>query len=424
MEANITTRSATSFRIEVEIPYEFTSMLEAERIIQQQINKAGTLATGEALQQFDTDGSPIFVAGQKLTSKGPISKTYETPYGDVRIDRHVYQSAHGGRGYCPLEYHARIVTTATPKYAKMVSSKYADGSGLRVQHDLLENHGRSIAKSHVQRICEVVGSIAEAKETTWNYALPGFDTPVATVTLGVDGTGMLMCEDGARQAMVGTLACYDADGMRLHTTYIAARPEYGKATFFRRMEEEIGRMKQRYPTVRYVGLADGAKDNWTFLEQHTETQILDFYHVTKYLGDVGQAVIPKTKREQWMEDTCHSLKHTTDGVQAVYAELQGYGTRNLTARKRESVATAVTYFENHKHQMAYADAVAHYIPIGSGVTEAACKVIVKQRLCGSGMQWKDDGAAVVLTLRCLAYSEGRWEQFWQKIDRYGFSLAS
>ncbi len=40
-------------------------------------------------------------------------------------------------------------------------------------------------------------------------------------------------------------------------------------------------------------------------------------------------------------------------------------------------------------------------PIGSGVTEAACKVIVKQRLCCSGMKWKESGAAAVLSLRCL-----------------------
>lgn len=424
MDAKIVKRSATTYTIEIEIPYDFSSMLEAEQTIQTQVNKVGTLATGEALTQFDTDGSPIFVEGKKWTSKGQLPKTYQTPYGDVTIARHVYQGVAGGRGYCPLEHHARIITTATPKYAKMVSSKYADGSGLRVQQDLQENHGRSIAKSHIQQICEVVGSIAAVKEATWTYALPPFERPVKTVTIGVDGTGMVLCEEGARQAMVGTLALYDAQGMRLHTTYIAACPEYGKATFFRRMEVEIGRMKQRYPTARYVGLADGAHDNWTFLEPHTEVQLIDFYHAAKYLGDVGQAVIPKKTRDKWLEETCHELKHTVGAVEEVCEELQGYLTRDLSERKRQAVAAAATYFENHKHQMAYAAARNQQIPSGSGVTEAACKVIVKQRLCGSGMQWKEEGAAMVLTLRCLAYSEGRWAQFWQKIDRYGFSLAS
>jgi hypothetical protein len=71
-------------------------MLKAEAVIQTQVNKVGTLATGEALRQFDTNGAPIMVAGQKLTSKSQIDKTYQTPYEDVRIARHVYQSSLGG----------------------------------------------------------------------------------------------------------------------------------------------------------------------------------------------------------------------------------------------------------------------------------------------------------------------------------------
>jgi hypothetical protein len=70
--------------------------------------------------------------------------------------------------------------------------------------------------------------------------------------------------------------------------------------------------------------------------------------------------------------------------------------------------------------MNYAQALEHNLPIGSGVTEAACKVLVKQRLCGAGMKWGGRGAAVVLSLRALNYTPSRWDQFWNKIDRYGF----
>ena len=124
MDAKIVGRSEKSYTVEVEIPYG-KSMLESEEAIQRQINKAGSLATGESLLKFDTDGSPVVVDNKKMTSKGKIAKTYQTPYGDVMIERHVYQGASGGRGYCPLEKNARIITTATPKFAKMVSSKYA-----------------------------------------------------------------------------------------------------------------------------------------------------------------------------------------------------------------------------------------------------------------------------------------------------------
>jgi hypothetical protein len=59
------------------------------------------------------------------------------------------------------------------------------------------------------------------------------------------------------------------------------------------------------------------------------------------------------------------------------------------------------------------------LPIGSGGTEAACKTLVKQRLCGSGMRWKSQGAKVVLSLRALVQTTNRWQQFWDKINQFG-----
>jgi hypothetical protein len=71
--------------------------------------------------------------------------------------------------------------------------------------------------------------------------------------------------------------------------------------------------------------------------------------------------------------------------------------------------SAITYFVNNKKIMKYAANIDDNLPIGSGVTEAACKLIVKQPLCNSGMRWKEEGAAAVLSLRTLSYSEGRWD---------------
>jgi hypothetical protein len=63
------------------------------------------------------------------------------------------------------------------------------------------------------------------------------------------------------------------------------------------------------------------------------------------------------------------------------------------------------------------------IPIGSGVTEAACTVLVKQRLCGSRMKWMEPGAAAVLSLRCLTYTSERWSLYGSRIDQGGSPVA-
>ncbi len=81
-----------------------------------------------------------------------------------------------------------------------------------------------------------------AKEEQWSYQLPELEADVATVGIGVDGTCLLMCLDGWREAMVGTISLYDKVGERLHTTYVGATPEYGKKTFNRRMESEIAKV--------------------------------------------------------------------------------------------------------------------------------------------------------------------------------------
>ena len=52
------------------------------------------------------------------------------------------------------------------------------------------------------------------------------------------------------------------------------------------------------------------------------------------------------------------------------------------------------------------------LPIGSGVVEAANKVLVTQRLKRSGMRWKIDGGQAVLTFRALIKSD-RFDTAWE-----------
>jgi len=71
--------------------------------------------------------------------------------------------------------------------------------------------------------------------------------------------------------------------------------------------------------------------------------------------------------------------------------------------------------------MNYADYLEKGYPIGSAVTEAACKVVVKQRLAAAGMKWKTDNIQYMLLLRGLACTKTRWRQFWNKVDRHGIA---
>ena len=88
--------------IALDLP-EDMAMMDCEASILEALNEAGSQATGEWLRRFDTDGSPIEVGGTKFTSKGRVLKNYQTPYGEVAVARHVYQSSAGGATYFPLD---------------------------------------------------------------------------------------------------------------------------------------------------------------------------------------------------------------------------------------------------------------------------------------------------------------------------------
>jgi hypothetical protein len=357
-------------------------------------------------------------------SKGQLPCTYQTPYGATVVERHVYQTAQGGATFCPLERAARIVLTSTPRFAQQVSDKYAEMAGGRVIRDLAGNHRREVSLAFVQDLAGVVAAAVQAKEETWQYATPPLAAPVRTVSLGVDGTCILQVDEGGREVMVGTVSLYDRQGERLHTLYVAAAPEYGKEQFFTRLDREIAHVKELYPQAQYTGVADGAADNWTYLQQHTTSQCLDFQHVVSYVRRAAKAACPRrlAEREAWVEDWCHRLKHERGAAEQLWTELQTLAAGTVAATHRKDLEEALTYVTNHRHQMKYAERLGQHLPIGSGVTEAACKTLVKMRLCRSGAKWSTAGAGTVLSLRALSYSAGRWEQFWAKVDQYGFPI--
>ena len=58
-------------------------------------------------------------------------------------------------------------------------------------------------------------------------------------------------------------------------------------------------------------------------------------------------------------------------------------------------------------------------PVLRGLSRARIKHNSQRR----GSEAKE-GSAVVLSLRTLSYTPERWEQFWSKVDRWGFPFAA
>jgi hypothetical protein len=403
------------------------SMMEMEDKICEALNLAGSELTGEALKTFDTLGQPLKFGDVKFTVQQKSTKDYETPYGRVPIERHIYQTNEGGKTYCPLDVNARIIKSSTPRFAQIVTSKYASQGAIDVQKDLEISNGRKISRSFIQNVAETIGAFAQAVEEPMDYQIPEMkkDEKVTIVAFSLDGTCMNIISEGYREAMTGTLSLYNAAGDRLHTIYLGAAPEYGKESFLQKLEREITKIKQKFPDAIFVGLADGALCNWKFLEQHASIRILDFYHATEYLALASEAFAKdQGARKAWLDKACHSLKHDEGGAYALLMEMEEKKKSKPKPAKRdqalqEKLDKAITYFTNQLGRMDYKKYTDQNLPIGSGVTEAACKTLIKQRLCNSGMKWKNAGAQIVISLRSMARTEGRWAQFWERFNSQG-----
>lgn len=425
MEPEVRTNSDGTVTFSITLPQASAelSMLAQEERLMAALNAVGRAGAKHLLTAFDADAQALVQDGRNWTSKGKVAKIYETPWGEVMLDRHLYQSSAGGVTICPLEGRARIVGgTATPHLARSLGHKYANSNARAVVRDLQENHGRKLAPSYVADIAQAVAEAAGQPVVEQTAHAPqSAPTAVASAVLGLDGTCALFCQEGFKQCMVGTIALYDRAGERLETIYLGQAPQLGKGEFLERLDAEWQRVCQRYPKASRVALSDGARDYEPWLAARTEWQILDFYHASGYLAAAAPAMKGrKAERAQWLEGACHALKHERGAAQRLAEELSAQAQAGSRTRAGAAALSAASgYFDHNIQRMNYALFGAMNFPIGSGVTEAACKTLVKLRLCGSGMKWTRSGAQTVLTLRALLLSTSRWTSLWTYFDKNG-----
>ena len=392
--------------------------LEQEEQISEALSEVGLLAIELTLKRLDTDGKPVVSGNINYTSRGLEKKKFQSSWGEVAIDRHVYQSSQGGKLLIPMEQRAKIIGgTVTPFFAKIVSWKYAQMSASKVREDLSLNHRRPTSRCLIQRIGEKVGELAQEAEFEISYALPELPAVVKHVAVSRDGTTTPIVKEGYRETMCGTLSLYDAKGERMHTIYAACAPELGKNNFDKVMDMELAKVRKSFPQVTYIGLADGAKNNWNYLDSRTDVQILDFYHGSEHLSSVSYAMqSDEVARKRWLSEACHDLKHKPNAAVYILRELKAQQ-KDASGKNEELLKENITYFQNNLKRMNYHGYQKKNFPIGSGVTEAACKVVAKQRLSGSGMKWTIDAAQNMLLLRSIICTDGRWQQLWNYFVR-------
>jgi hypothetical protein len=144
-------------------------------------------------------------------------------------------------------------------------------------------------------------------------------------------------------------------------------------------------------------------------------RILDFPHAAEYLSKAAQAAFGPGTREAsvWLDEWAPRLKNgDPDAVLAALRRLPMPDPAAASVRR-----IALRYLCQRREQLAYASFQQQGYPIGSGIAESACKLVVEARLKGSGMHWKRTNVSPMLALRGIACSD-RWETAWPRIWTY------
>ena len=87
-----------------------------------------------------------------------------------------------------------------------------------------------------------------------------------------------------------------------------------------------------------------------------------------------------TKMRQWLKE------HPQGAAQVARSAMQHLDARKMTKPQKTEFWKAYRYLRRHRRLMDYAGYRRRGLPIGSGVTEAACKTVFTQRFKRSGMR--------------------------------------
>ena len=163
-----------------------------------------------------------------------------------------------------------------------------------------------------------------------------------------------------------------------------------------------------------LAIADGADWIYNQLTDKIPTLdefILDFYHLSEHIWLACNTCfgVGSEKAACFALELLHLAKH--EGITEILSILASERKALRSPGKRKALEELISYIAKRMGQCDYPRYVSEGWQIGSGPTEAMCKVLT-YRLKGSGMRWDRQGAEPMMALIALEQSNA-WQSYWQ-----------
>jgi alkylhydroperoxidase/carboxymuconolactone decarboxylase family protein YurZ len=422
-----------------------------EKDLQQATRELGRLAAQWAynhLEPADAHDLPTEVHYEgsrfrRLTKKTP--QQVSTLFGTITVRRLGYRAApaEGEPVLFPLCRALGLVHGATPALLERVAHYQAESGATQKQtlERLRQEHG---VRWGVKRLRQVTAFVAQAMEghraaaqaeqvLGWleqAQASRGRHRPVLSVgrdgiTLGLRLKGCTLYE----VATTGTLTVYDRRGRRLGTVYLAYTPESGQGTMSVQLTALLKEVLQRWqgPLPRLSYVTDAGDHETAYYRnvlrrlRHPRTGqrlhwhwVVDFYHASGRVWTLAEALFGAGQRSWSWARKMQKLLVKPGGIgRLLHSAAALRGRVKPRGKRLADFRRAYRYLQARRQHLRYAEYRRVGLPIGSGVTEAACKTVYTQRLKLSGMRWQKAGAQTILTLRVILLS-GIWDKVYER----------
>ena len=440
------------------------SEVDLERLegdVQDRLNAIGRALMAEVLEHADVTAPEVTINGKRWGNRRESPGTYYFKFGEVKVSRSIYSQSGGGPIAVPLELRVGMVEG---RYSPQVASLVCRVAAVMTAEEgatILKDAGVAMfSSSTLKRLPKLIAARYEANRAEINEELrcdEQVPTAAVTVQVGLDGVMVPMDAENAKprgrkadfpkaprheirygptstkspaledgldgrawhEASVGTLAFYDEDGNELRTIYLGRMPEAKMGTLADDLELELHNVLALRPELDIVFASDGDRHQWEILEQIAlrlpqfatgEVRfLLDFFHAAEHLADAAALVhgggTPEC--EVAASGWSSTLKSIKDGAERVLKKLRYHRDQLSTQEKRESMQEIIDYLATNKGagRLNYSEARAANKPIGTGVTEAACKTVVNTRMKRSGMRFEYHGGQTAMLFRTTHLSE-------------------
>ena len=303
---------------------------EVELRVREATNEFARDVMGAVIENRDDGASRIERDGQSWFRVAVTPKTIMTSLGPVTYRRARYRSGASGASPVPVDESLGLVDDYLTRpaaelgllmmghcTAREAAAFFAKTGAMTPSVSTLQRLTLSMHECWESLGPEALGGIREAEgipqdATTASVSLDGVMVPLRP---GEDGRA----EASWREAACGTVSFHDADGKRLKTLYLGRMPQSGKLTLKAQLASEVAHIRRARPEIGIVAVADGAADNWTFLETLSpETEVIDFWHACEHLQTASDHAVALG----WFEKYREILRHDPRGVAKVIRALR------------------------------------------------------------------------------------------------------